>query len=54
MKDLSPDIRSSLPGGKTKHIIARNSQVISDSYIKEYLLVIERGEGTLDRIGIVR
>ena len=42
-----PDIRTSLPGPRAQAIIARDSQVVSPSYTRDYPLVIARGEGAL-------
>lgn len=40
-----PEIKVAPPGPKAKAIIARDEKVASPSYIKEYPLVVERGEG---------
>lgn len=42
-----PEIKTELPGKKGKRIIAKDSHYASRSYIKEYPLVIERGEGAI-------
>lgn len=42
---LKPEIKTALPGPKAKEIIARDERVTSPSYIKEYPLVVDRGEG---------
>ncbi len=41
-----PQIKTSLPGPKAKAIIDRDAVHASASYIKEYPLVVERGEGS--------
>ncbi|MBN1222809.1 MAG: acetyl ornithine aminotransferase family protein [Candidatus Aminicenantes bacterium] len=43
----APLIKTELPGKKAKEIIARDSHYASNSYIKEYPLVIARGEGAV-------
>ena len=40
-----PEIRTPLPGPKAQAIIARDTQVVSTSYTRDYPLVIARGEG---------
>jgi 4-aminobutyrate aminotransferase len=40
-----PDLKTSLPGPKAQAIIARDRQVVSPSYTRDYPLVIARGEG---------
>jgi 4-aminobutyrate aminotransferase len=40
-----PDLKTALPGPKAKAIIARDAQVVSPSYTREYPLVIARGDG---------
>lgn len=46
--DISfPEIKTALPGPKAKRIIAKDSRYCSSSYIKEYPLVIDRGEGAM-------
>lgn len=46
--DLSyPEIKTELPGKKAKMIMAKDKRYCSSSYIKEYPLVIERGEGAM-------
>jgi 4-aminobutyrate aminotransferase len=42
-----PDIRTPLPGPRAQAIIARDAQVVSPSYTRDYPLVIARGEGAL-------
>jgi len=42
-----PKIKTALPGKKAKEIIAKDSLYTSSSYIKEYPLVIRRGEGAM-------
>ena len=42
-----PEIRTSLPGPRAQAIIARDAQVVSPSYTRDYPLVIARGEGAL-------
>lgn len=42
---LEPQIRMALPGPKAKAVIERDRRTSSPSYIKEYPLVVERGEG---------
>lgn len=44
-KELYPEIKGSLPGPKGKAIIDLDNKYASPSYIKEYPLVVERGEG---------
>jgi 4-aminobutyrate aminotransferase len=40
-----PEIRTALPGPKSKAIIAKDEQFVSHSYTRAYPTVIERGEG---------
>ena len=40
-----PDLKTALPGPKATAIIARDAQVVSTSYTRDYPLVIARGEG---------
>ena len=40
-----PDLKTNLPGPKAQAIIARDRQVVSTSYTRDYPLVIARGEG---------
>ncbi len=40
-------IKTELPGKKAKEIISKDTRFSSSSYIKEYPLVIERGEGAV-------
>ncbi|HTM04403.1 MAG TPA: acetyl ornithine aminotransferase family protein [Vicinamibacterales bacterium] len=40
-----PDLKTSLPGPNAQAIIARDKQVVSTSYTRDYPLVIARGEG---------
>ena len=40
-----PSLKTSLPGPKAQAIIARDAQVVSPSYTRDYPLVIARGEG---------
>ena len=42
-----PEIKTEIPGKKAKHIIAEDKRYASSSYIKEYPLVVERGEGAI-------
>ena len=42
-----PKIKTELPGKRAKEIIEKDSQYTSSSYIKEYPLVIGRGEGAM-------
>jgi 4-aminobutyrate aminotransferase len=42
-----PEIKTEIPGKKAKKIIAKDKRYASSSYIKEYPLVIERGEGAI-------
>jgi 4-aminobutyrate aminotransferase len=42
-----PKINTELPGRKAKEIIKKDRQYTSSSYIKEYPLVIRRGEGSM-------
>jgi 4-aminobutyrate aminotransferase len=44
-KPLEPSITLPLPGPKARAIVERDRKVTSPSYIKEYPLVVERGEG---------
>ena len=41
------EIKTELPGKKAKKIISKDARYSSNSYIKEYPLVIERGEGSV-------
>lgn len=41
------EIKNELPGKKAKEIISKDTRYSSSSYIKEYPLVIERGEGSV-------
>ncbi len=45
MQELQPEIKGALPGPKGKAIIDLDAQYTSPSLIKEYPLVVERGEG---------
>ncbi len=47
MDDLFPHIKTGIPGPKAKRIIAKDKRFASRSYIKEYPLVVERGEGAV-------
>ena len=40
-----PHLQTSLPGPRAREIIARDAQVVSPSYTRDYPLVIARGEG---------
>ncbi len=42
-----PEIKTELPGKKARMIIAKDKRYCSSSYIKEYPLVIDRGEGAV-------
>jgi 4-aminobutyrate aminotransferase len=42
-----PDLKTSLPGPRAQAIIARDANVVSTSYTRDYPLVIARGEGAL-------
>lgn len=42
-----PEVKTELPGKKAKNIILKDTRYSSNSYIKEYPLVIERGEGSV-------
>jgi len=42
-----PKIKTALPGKKAKEIVSKDSLYTSSSYIKEYPLVIKRGEGAM-------
>ncbi|MBS1983720.1 MAG: acetyl ornithine aminotransferase family protein [Bdellovibrionales bacterium] len=44
-QQLNPEIKTALPGPKAKAIIDLDRKYSSPSYIKEYPLVMERGEG---------
>lgn len=43
----APLIKTELPGKKAKRILAKDKKYASSSYIKEYPLVVERGEGAV-------
>ncbi len=43
--ELRPEIKVRPPGPRAQNIITRDSKFSSPSYIKEYPLVVERGEG---------
>jgi len=45
MKELQPEIKTALPGPMAQKIIDLDKKYASPSYIKEYPLVVERGEG---------
>lgn len=45
MNNLLPDIKTAPPGPRARAIIEQDKQFTSPSYIKEYPLVMERGEG---------
>lgn len=45
MTALNPEVKTALPGPKAKAIIERDKVHASPSYIKEYPLVVDRGEG---------
>lgn len=47
MKASRPKIKTRLPGKRAKEIITRDRAYSSSSYVKEYPLVIERGEGAM-------
>jgi len=47
MESRSPKIVPTLPGKRAKEIIAKDRRYTSSSYIEEYPLVIERGEGAM-------
>ncbi len=47
MNDLFPRIKTEIPGPKSRTIIAKDKRFASRSYIKEYPLVVERGEGAV-------
>lgn len=40
-----PDLKTPLPGPKARAVIARDAQVVSTSYTRDYPLVMARGEG---------
>lgn len=42
-----PEIKTEIPGKRAKRIIAKDKRYASSSYIKEYPLVVERGEGAI-------
>ncbi|MEO5970021.1 MAG: acetyl ornithine aminotransferase family protein [Bdellovibrionia bacterium] len=46
MKNLRPEIKTQPPGPKAKLIIEKDTKYASPSYIKEYPLVVDRGEGS--------
>jgi 4-aminobutyrate aminotransferase len=43
----TPDIKTKLPGKKGLAILSKDKRYTSNSYIKEYPLVVERGEGSV-------
>jgi 4-aminobutyrate aminotransferase len=43
----APLIKTELPGKKARRILAKDKKYASNSYIKEYPLVVERGEGSV-------
>lgn len=45
LQGLKPEIKVKPPGPRAAEIIARDEKVSSPSYIKEYPLVVDRGEG---------
>jgi 4-aminobutyrate aminotransferase len=47
MDSMFPRIKTTIPGPKAKKIIAKDKRYASSSYIKEYPLVVERGEGAI-------
>jgi 4-aminobutyrate aminotransferase len=47
MDDLFPRIKTNIPGPKSKKVIAKDKRYTSRSYIKEYPLVVDRGEGAV-------
>ena len=47
MDELFPCIKTEIPGPKAKRIIVKDKRFASKSYIKEYPLVVERGEGAV-------
>jgi len=47
MAMLLPEIKTKIPGAKAKRIIAKDTRYASSSYIKEYPLVVERGDGAV-------
>jgi len=47
MSHKDPLIRTELPGKKSKRILNKDNKYASSSYIKEYPLVVERGEGAV-------
>jgi 4-aminobutyrate aminotransferase len=47
MDEFFPLIKTEIPGPKAKEIIAKDKRFASRSYIKEYPLVVERGEGAV-------
>lgn len=47
MSQKDPHIKTELPGKRSKRILAKDKKYASNSYIKEYPLVVERGEGSV-------
>lgn len=47
MASSFPEIKTELPGPKAKKIISKDTHYCSSSYIKEYPLVVDRGEGSI-------
>ncbi len=47
MSHRDPQIKTELPGKKSKRVLSKDKKYTSSSYIKEYPLVVERGEGAV-------
>lgn len=47
MSVIFPKIKTDLPGKKAEKIINKDARYSSNSYIKEYPLVVDRGEGSI-------
>ena len=47
MSYTDPLIKTVLPGKKSKRVLSKDKKYTSSSYIKEYPLVVERGEGAV-------
>lgn len=47
MSHRDPLIKTEIPGKKSKRVISKDKKYTSSSYIKEYPLVVERGEGAV-------
>lgn len=47
MSYADPLIKTVLPGKKSKRVLSKDKKYTSSSYIKEYPLVVERGDGAV-------